>query len=107
MKQPFAIFAGSRGSAGVVRAVQSSSFTLHHCAVLVGGTFSATVDVEVSPDGVNWVTAMDVGGAQLAGVVAGTHVLAGDAAHVRVNISAYTSGTVEIWIIPERGGNWR
>jgi len=58
-------------------------------SVQATGTFSAQIKIEVSLDGENWVEQ----GAALA--AAGLQSFALAAKFVRVNVSAYTSGTIE------------
>jgi hypothetical protein len=62
---------------------------LETSALWVVGTFVGTAQVQISPDNVNWV---DEGAAL---TTPGRVSIPGDAQFVRVNVTAYTSGTVE------------
>jgi len=80
-------------AAGAAQAV--GPFQLSGAALVVNGTFAATMQVQGSIDGgltwTNWVgfTGTAVGNITSPG---GVFLLGGDATHVRINTSVYTSG---------------
>jgi hypothetical protein len=79
-------------AAGAAQAV--GPFTLHGGMLVVSGTFVATMQIQVSVDGgVTSANARAFSGALVGNITTiDSAVLAGDATHVRMNCSAYTSG---------------
>jgi hypothetical protein len=75
-------------------AVEVGPFSLHGAMLVVNGTFSATMQVQVSVDGgVNFANARAFSGALVGNITTiDSAVLAGDATHVRMNTSIYASG---------------
>jgi hypothetical protein len=75
-------------------AVAVGPFTLHGAMLVVSGTFVATMQIQVSVDGgVTFTAARAFSGALVGNITAvDSAVIAGDATHVRMNTSAYTSG---------------
>lgn len=62
--------------------------------VWVTGTFTATITVEGSPDGVNWRSLFGVSASFLQTV---NDVIR----YVRVNTTSYTSGTLEVCLVKQ------
>jgi hypothetical protein len=52
----------------------------------ISGTFTATIDIEGSLDGTNWITLMTISSAALLNIPQSL-------SHIRTNTTAYTSGT--------------
>lgn len=64
--------------------------------VAVTGTFTATYSIEGSIDGTNFAAASDIHGNSLAGLTAPTAVqMPAGYKQLRVNCTAFTSGTIE------------
>ncbi len=81
--RPLADLTGTGQNAGIV------VNDLETAAIWIVGTFVATAQVQISPDGTNWV---DEGAALTA---PGRVSIPADANQVRVDCTAYTSGTIE------------
>lgn len=61
--------------------------------LMVAGTFVATIHLEGSPDdGTTWITLGNVTAAGLVNVTNGF-------SYLRANVTAFTSGTIDSWII--------
>lgn len=86
---------GDNASSGAKAAIPYISGREERATVYVYGTFTATFSIEVSPDnGTTWVTAKDQNGTALAGLTAGgTWILNLFATQIRMNVTAFTSGT--------------
>ena len=72
--------------------------TLHQ--VTLSGTFSATVHFEGSVDGTNWYPLVPINGPSGVGTTpdmtaAGIYMFRGLLLHARINVTAYTSGSVD------------
>ena len=69
---------------------------LEHVMIMIGGTFVGTYSVEGSVDGTTFAAMSDIHGNSLAGLTAPTtRQLPVGLNAVRVNCTAYTSGTIE------------
>lgn len=69
--------------------------------IIVQGTYVATHSVEVSPDGINWVTAKCDNNVALQGLTVNySATIRTLAPFIRARVTSFTSGTVSFRLIP-------
>jgi len=101
-KQAAVINLGSFSSAVAGSTIDIEPRSIDRAQVFGFGTFVATWALEVSPDGgTTWLTARDINGNDISGLTtAAVRTVSGDATRVRGRVTAFTSGTVQLRLLP-------
>lgn len=93
---------GSCAAAEASTGAATTHLETHGSSLVISGTFVGTVKAETTADGTTWIIAKDNTGTLISTTAPATFTLSGAHSRLRIECTAYTSGTIDGALIARR-----